>query len=74
MTDLVTRLRALSRAEHDDLSVGAEAADEIERLRAALARIGLEAIALDAPAGKILLELMVDIARNALTRGLAGKS
>jgi hypothetical protein len=33
MDDLVDRLRALARAEHDDLSVAAEAADEIERLR-----------------------------------------
>lgn len=32
MTDIVDRLRALSRCEHDDLSIGDEAADEIERL------------------------------------------
>ena len=31
--DLIARLRALSRHEHDDLSIGDEAADEIERLR-----------------------------------------
>lgn len=36
MTDLTKRLRALSRHEHDDLSIGGEAADEIERLRATL--------------------------------------
>ena len=36
MTDLISRLRALSRHEHDDLTIGDEAADEIERLRAAL--------------------------------------
>lgn len=36
MSDLIPRLRALARAEHDDLSVGDEAADEIERLREAL--------------------------------------
>lgn len=30
--DLVERLRALSRGEHDDLSVGDEAADRIEEL------------------------------------------
>lgn len=36
-TDLISRLRALSRCEHDDLSIGDEAADEIERLTAALA-------------------------------------
>lgn len=32
--DLIQRLRALSRHEHDDFSIGDEAADEIERLRA----------------------------------------
>ena len=31
---LIERLRALARAEHDDLSIGDEAADEIERLTA----------------------------------------
>lgn len=31
--DLIDRLRALSRYAHDDLSIGDEAADEIERLR-----------------------------------------
>jgi hypothetical protein len=34
---LIERLRALARAEHDDLSIGDEAADEIERLRDFLA-------------------------------------
>lgn len=38
MTDLISRLRAMSRHEHDDLTIGDEAADEIERLRAALQR------------------------------------
>jgi hypothetical protein len=38
MTDLTKRLRALSRHEHDDLSIGEEAADEIERLQSSLAR------------------------------------
>ena len=33
MTDIVERLRALAQAKHDDLSVGDEAADEIEGLR-----------------------------------------
>jgi hypothetical protein len=32
--DLVERLRALARHQHDDLDIGFEAADEIERLRA----------------------------------------
>lgn len=37
MSDTLTqRLRSLARGEHDDLSVGEEAADEIERLTAAL--------------------------------------
>jgi predicted DNA-binding protein YlxM (UPF0122 family) len=36
MTDIVERLRAMSRYEHDDLSIGDEAADEIERLRRAV--------------------------------------
>jgi hypothetical protein len=31
--ELISRLRALARYEHDDASVGDEAADEIERLR-----------------------------------------
>lgn len=34
--DLCSQLRALSRAEHDDLSIAAEAAAEIERLKALL--------------------------------------
>lgn len=33
MADLIERLRAISRHEHDDLSIGDEAADEIERLQ-----------------------------------------
>ena len=33
MTDIVERLRAMSRYEHDDLSIGDEAADEITALR-----------------------------------------
>lgn len=37
MSDLAGRLRALSRCEHDDLSIGDEAAAEIERLRVLLA-------------------------------------
>ena len=36
MTNLISRLRALSRHEHDDLTIGDEAADEIERLTACL--------------------------------------
>ena len=43
-TDLITRLRALADGQHDvltfsDLSVGAEAADEIERLTDELKRV-----------------------------------
>ncbi|BDB12867.1 MAG: hypothetical protein ACYCTC_09105 [Acidithiobacillus ferrooxidans] len=33
-TELISRLRALARSEHDDLSVADEAADEIEQLMA----------------------------------------
>lgn len=43
MNDLIARLRALSRYAHDDKSIGDEAADEIERLRAMTA--GIEEIA-----------------------------
>lgn len=32
--DIVERLRSLARHDHDDLSIGTEAADDIERLRA----------------------------------------
>lgn len=39
MSDIVERLRALSAAKHDDVSVGEEAAAEIERLRATLSEI-----------------------------------
>lgn len=35
--DLVQRLRALAKCEHSDNTIGDEAADEIERLRAELA-------------------------------------
>ncbi len=30
ITDLISRLRALSRHEHDDLTIGDEAADEAQ--------------------------------------------
>jgi len=36
MPELVKQLREMARYEHDDLSIGDDAADEIERLRAAL--------------------------------------
>lgn len=36
LSDSVTRLRALAKQQHDDLSVADEAADEIERLRATI--------------------------------------
>lgn len=41
--DLIERLRALSRHEHDDASIGAEAADEIERLTKELDAMRLDA-------------------------------
>ncbi len=34
--DLITSLRALAAAQHDDLSIAVDAVIEIERLRAAL--------------------------------------
>jgi hypothetical protein len=37
MADLAQHLRALARHAHDDLSIGDEAAGEIERLQRALA-------------------------------------
>lgn len=37
--DLLTRLRNLAQAKHDDLSIGDEAAAEIERLRDAINQI-----------------------------------
>lgn len=37
MTDIVERLREMARYKHDDLSIGAEAADLIETLRARMA-------------------------------------
>lgn len=38
MDDLIDRLRALSRHEHSDYSIGDEAATEIEALRAEVSR------------------------------------
>lgn len=37
---IVSRLRALSRYEHSDFSIGDEAAEEIEKLHSALREIG----------------------------------
>ena len=34
--DLIARLRAMSRREHDDLSIGDEAADALEAMQAEL--------------------------------------
>jgi hypothetical protein len=39
MSDITKRLHALARAEHDDLSVGDEAADEIEALKMHVERL-----------------------------------
>ena len=39
MTDLITSLRALAAARHDDLSVAVDAVIEIERLRAEIERL-----------------------------------
>ncbi len=38
MKDLINRLRALSRIEHSDFSIGDEAADALEELLALLAK------------------------------------
>lgn len=38
-SDLIARLRGLSRYEHDDRSIGDEAADAIEHLQADAARL-----------------------------------
>ena len=62
MDDLVKRLHALSRYAHDDRSIGDEAADEIERLRAALNQIA--SIERDGDE-KLMLFLAKGIARNA---------
>jgi predicted RNA-binding Zn-ribbon protein involved in translation (DUF1610 family) len=37
--DLISRLRSMARAEHDDLSIGDEAADCIAKLRAEVERL-----------------------------------
>lgn len=51
MGDLIWRLRALSRYKHDDISIGDEAADEIEvlqnDLRTALAMLAGWCVAVD---------------------------
>lgn len=55
MTDIVEQLRALARAEHDDLSVADEAADAIERLQAELAELAKPvflACPIDSPANE----------------------
>lgn len=41
--DIAERLRALSRCEHDDLSIGVDAADELDRLRARVAELERDA-------------------------------
>ena len=51
MNDLLARLRAPSRYAHDDKSIGDEAADEIERLRAALLTCARQAEALKRDCG-----------------------
>ena len=38
--DLVDRLRALAVAEHDDISIACEAADEIERMAETIGKLG----------------------------------
>ena len=65
--DLITSLRALAAAQHSDLTVAADAADRIERLREALTEISQYETS--APAGfewDIVVEELVEIARKAL--------
>lgn len=65
--DLIASLRALAAAQHSDLTVAADAADRIERLREALTEISQYETS--APAGfewDIVVEELVEIARKAL--------
>jgi hypothetical protein len=45
MSDLVERLRALSRLEHSDCTIGDEAADELERMQATITEQALQYLA-----------------------------
>lgn len=71
MTDLTKRLRALSRHEHDDLSIGDEAADEIERLQSGLARHVDRVCTLTAE--RDALRARIDGAPTAKVRGKVGE-
>ena len=57
MADIVENLRSLSRYEHADLSVGDEAANEIEQLRAEIERLQSRLANLEAVAEAVLSEL-----------------
>ena len=48
MTDLITSLRALAAARHDDLSIAVDAVNEIRRLRAEIERLRTEIDGLEA--------------------------
>jgi hypothetical protein len=64
--DLCDRLTALSRSEHSDMSVAAEAVEEIGRLKAALAMIGRMSPLPDDGANRMTLVAAHKIARDAL--------
>jgi hypothetical protein len=64
MSDLITSLRALSAARHDDLSIAVDAVIEIEKLRAEIARLHRAHQA--ACEGGDLLRAEVNLLRNAL--------
>jgi hypothetical protein len=65
--DLITRLRALSRHEHDDLSIGDEAADALET-----AEIKNHQLAIDYDA--LLFRINVVEAKNRRLQADSGKS
>ena len=64
--DLCDRLTAISRSEHSDMSVAAEAVEEIGRLKAALAMIGRMSPLPDDGANRMTLVAAHKIARDAL--------
>lgn len=59
MTDLITSLRALAAARHDDLSIAVDAVNEIRRLRAEIERQRVE--------NERLRAALIDIARQETT-------
>lgn len=72
MTDLITSLRALAAARHDDLSIAVDAVNEIRRLRVEIERLraALIDIARQETTGpykwQSVVEHLCEIAREAL--------